>query len=225
MNCPAFGKLCAKCKGRNHFAAVCKSNVVKKVNQIENESSDTSHSMSLYIDQVSREVHINECASLNLSPAQLMFGRRLKTKIPIHTKLLNPDIFNNVSERVLKRQDKQKQYYDKNASPLKPLSPGDNILALNFHNKKWETAKIISKCGSRSYMIENHLGNTVRINRIHLRPTNVPYQPTSDMNFDIPEVPNADCPMTTIHPHKSKPKTRSGRIIKTPRYLNNYVCH
>ncbi|KAG8186474.1 hypothetical protein JTE90_009233 [Oedothorax gibbosus] len=154
-----------------------------------------------------------------------MFGRRLKTKIPIHTKLLNPDIFNNVSERVLKRQDKQKQYYDKNASPLKPLSPGDNILALNFHNKKWETAKIISKCGSRSYMIENHLGNTVRRNPIHLRPTNVPYQPTSDMNFDIPEVPNADCPMTTIHSHKSKPKTRSGRIIKTPRYLNNYVCH
>ncbi|KAG8191610.1 hypothetical protein JTE90_018542 [Oedothorax gibbosus] len=73
MNCPAFGKLCAKCKGRNHFAAVCKSNVVKKVNQIENESSDTSHSMSLCIDQVSREVHINECANVWTSDANFSF--------------------------------------------------------------------------------------------------------------------------------------------------------
>lgn len=35
--CPAFGKICAKCSKKNHFAVVCKSNGKKKINKIANE--------------------------------------------------------------------------------------------------------------------------------------------------------------------------------------------
>ena len=47
--CPAYGKMCSKCKKLNHFAAVCKSG--KKVNSIEEENSRYENS-----DEDSEEV-------------------------------------------------------------------------------------------------------------------------------------------------------------------------
>ncbi|GFU11706.1 transposon Tf2-6 polyprotein [Trichonephila clavipes] len=35
-------------------------------------------------------------SGLDLSPAQMMFNRRLKTKLPIKNKLLNAELFNNI---------------------------------------------------------------------------------------------------------------------------------
>ena len=47
--CPAYGKMCSKCKKLNHFEAVCKSG--KKVNSIEEENSRYENS-----DEDSEEV-------------------------------------------------------------------------------------------------------------------------------------------------------------------------
>lgn len=85
-----------------------------------------------------------------------MFGCRLKTKIPIHNKLLNAEIFNNVDERFAARQERQKHYYDRGARDLKPLNIGDNVTAYDFNLKTWEPVKIVSK-NNRSYVIKNRL--------------------------------------------------------------------
>ncbi|GFX78967.1 transposon Tf2-6 polyprotein [Trichonephila clavipes] len=47
-------------------------------------------------------------SGLGLSPAQMMFKRRLKTKLQISNKLLNAELFNNIQEKLIKRQNIQK---------------------------------------------------------------------------------------------------------------------
>ncbi|GBO23467.1 Transposon Ty3-I Gag-Pol polyprotein [Araneus ventricosus] len=60
LKCPAYGKICSKCKRKNHFAAVCKT--VKKnyrsVNNLENDNSSNS-GMNLFIDSVTEQ---NNCS-------------------------------------------------------------------------------------------------------------------------------------------------------------------
>ncbi|GFX99294.1 transposon Tf2-6 polyprotein [Trichonephila clavipes] len=65
-------------------------------------------------------------SGLDLSPAQMMFNRRLKTKLTISNKLLNAELFNNIREKLIKRQNVQKIQYDKTAHPLPELEPEDN---------------------------------------------------------------------------------------------------
>ncbi|GFV56545.1 transposon Tf2-6 polyprotein [Trichonephila clavipes] len=84
-------------------------------------------------------------SGLDLSPAQKMFNRRLKTKLPISNKLLNAELFNNIREKLIKKQNVQKIHYDKTAHPLPELEPEDNVRILNFKNKTWEPAKIALK--------------------------------------------------------------------------------
>ncbi|GBM97684.1 Uncharacterized protein K02A2.6 [Araneus ventricosus] len=58
LKCPAYGKICSKCKRKNHFAAVCRT--VKKnyrsVNNLENDNSSNS-GMNLFIDSVTEQVN------------------------------------------------------------------------------------------------------------------------------------------------------------------------
>ncbi|GFX16777.1 transposon Tf2-6 polyprotein [Trichonephila clavipes] len=77
-------------------------------------------------------------SGLDLSPAQMMINRRLKTKLPISNKLLNAELFNNIREKLIKRQNVQKIHYDKTAHPLPELEPED-VRILNFKNKNLGT--------------------------------------------------------------------------------------
>ncbi|GFX21752.1 transposon Tf2-6 polyprotein [Trichonephila clavipes] len=95
-------------------------------------------------------------SGLDLSPAQMMFNRRLKTKLPISNKLLNAELFNNIREKLIKRQNVQKIHSDKTVHSLPELEPEDNVRILNFKNKIWEQAKIVSKhkLHPRSYFVK-----------------------------------------------------------------------
>ncbi|GFX09140.1 transposon Tf2-6 polyprotein [Trichonephila clavipes] len=66
-------------------------------------------------------------SGLDLSPAQMMFNRRLKTKLPISNKLLNAELCNNIREKLIKRQNVQKIHYDKTAHPLPELEPEEEL--------------------------------------------------------------------------------------------------
>ena len=50
-------------------------------------------------------------------------SRRLRTKIPVATSLLTPNIVDPSAE-LIKAQSCQKRYYDRCANPLKPLQKG-----------------------------------------------------------------------------------------------------
>ena len=49
-NCPAYGVICSKCKGKNHFAKVCRGGkYTKKVYQIETERVNNNDDSSNYL--------------------------------------------------------------------------------------------------------------------------------------------------------------------------------
>ena len=55
--CPAFGKLCKKCRKCNHFAKVCRSKQAKRVENIDKESerdSSDENTNGFFVDSVSQ---------------------------------------------------------------------------------------------------------------------------------------------------------------------------
>ncbi|XP_046739526.1 uncharacterized protein K02A2.6-like [Diprion similis] len=113
------------------------------------------------------------------SPAQIIFSRRLRGKLPIHSNLLKPVIEPNVHEQIKHRQNIYKYYYDKIAKPRQDLGPGENIVLRE--GKIWEPARIIQKHSTpRSYVIKDQKGETLRRNSIHLRKSKNKYRQITD---------------------------------------------
>ena len=107
-----------------------------------------------------------------LSPAQIMYGRRLKTKLPTAIPLLKPAHSEEIRKSLKQRQYKQKHYYDKPAlkSDLKPLEKGENVVMR--HDNKWKHGTIERKHElPRSYVVKTPDGRKYRRNRKHLCPT------------------------------------------------------
>ena len=102
-----------------------------------------------------------------LSPAQMLFGRRLKTKLPMAT------YTDNIKNSLKHRQSKQKFFHDKHALKydLKPLHAGENVVMR--HENKWKHGTIERTHETpRSYVIQTPDGRKYRRNRKHIRPTN-----------------------------------------------------
>ena len=98
------------------------------------------------------------------SPAQLLFGRRLKGEIPIKEKLLIPEFDTTSMKNFLKvGKEREKSYYNRNCKNLKQLSVGDDVIVQNSISKKWEPAKIvkIDVNRPRSYFVKFQNGNVL----------------------------------------------------------------
>ena len=108
---------------------------------------------------------------INLSPAQMFMGRRLKTALPMAAELLKPENTGKIKEKLKNRQQKQKHYHDKYSSKdLKSLKPGQKVAVL--HDKKWIPGTGIEKHQTpRSFVVETPSGNKLRRNRRHINTT------------------------------------------------------
>ena len=176
---------------------------------------------------------------LEYSPAQLLMSRTLRSKLPTAEKLLQPKV-DDAHKALKRRQVCQKTYYDKHAAPLAPLRPGDVVRVQ--HGNSWEPAIVADFWDQpRSYTIQTEQG-LLRRNRRHLRksaehpplyfpPTDdnavVPMRPPPRQDVRLPEPPPADIepPEPVVHPEPvpTDYKTRRGRAVKAPSYLNDYV--
>ena len=64
---------------------------------------------------------------MKYSPAQILFSRRLRTKIPVATSLLSPVVV-DPSFDLIRNQARQKYYYDRQGvKPLSSLQRGDVV--------------------------------------------------------------------------------------------------
>ncbi|GFS87147.1 integrase catalytic domain-containing protein [Nephila pilipes] len=169
-------------------------------------------------------------SGLDISPAQMMFNRRLKTILPISNKLLNAELFNNIREKLIERQNIQKLHYDKTAHPLPGLKQGENVRILNFKNKTWESAKIVSKhkLRPRSYFVKNQSGKILRRNRKHIRKSNTSFHIETDpddlstFHSDSEVVLNPQNMLQCNESDCNVQKIRN-RVRKPPSYLNDYI--
>ncbi|GFO23819.1 Pol polyprotein [Plakobranchus ocellatus] len=95
--------------------------------------------------------------SLGKSPAELAFGRRLRTRLPMIPKLLSP---NGVNHKQLKYKDErakmsQKRYFDQHSHPQPNLHPGDPVLIKLDGEKGWKQPGVImNECAPRSYNVQ-----------------------------------------------------------------------
>lgn len=182
------------------------------------------------------------------SPAQLMMGRNIRTAVPVLPQTLNPKWPSNkeVQRSDANLKSKSKFYFDRrhSASALPLLSPGNQVRIKTDKQKAWNQSGTVtsSDADRRSYLVSTPEGDYVR-NRRHLQllpgaspePDNEVISSESE-NSSQPQTPQLpQTPMKT--PVKTPMKTlcasdndsgenrRSGRIIKKPEWLKDYVTN
>lgn len=105
-------------------------------------------------------------SGMTYSPAQLLFNRTLRTKLP---EPLITELSKNEAQRseLLVRQAKQKHYYDAGKHSLPCLQPGD-VVRIRNHGQ-WQSGQVLYKHFSpRSYVVQTEHGTKLRRNRRHL---------------------------------------------------------
>ncbi len=172
---------------------------------------------------------------VKLSPAQLLMGRRLKTKLPTSAKLLRPQLYRNVHKTIKGRQLKQKRYFDCGAKPLPPIADGEKVRVKVRNN--WQPAIVLrSHEKPRSYVIQTPDGNTFRRNRRHLlktremtfpQPRSLELEECSSVNSEpadsgtpvqSPALSPAKRPVTpTVDKEEQVKRSRCGRLIRPPK--------
>jgi hypothetical protein len=185
-----------------------------------------------------------QIAGLDVSPAQLLFSRRLRTKLPSSSASLQPEVMPR-HKALLDRQAKQKQYFDTNTRPLSTLRPGDVVRVR--HDEEWRRGRVVLTHDTpRSYIVETEDGSTLRRNRRHLvksredPPLCVPPldysdapSATSSSDSSAFALPSRTVSLTssatppsnsgTITTASAPATTRCGRIVKPPVRFKDFV--
>lgn len=115
------------------------------------------------------EYRASPITGIGKSPAELLFGRAMRTKLPCSAEMLNSkqSMTEVVREKMKINKDRQKHYYDRNAGPELPeLEDGEEVHVRR--GKEWKPAKVIRKSEIRSYQIQPETGQEVRRNRRYL---------------------------------------------------------
>ena len=137
------------------------------------------------------------------SPAELMFGRQLRTRFD----LLHP----NVQEKVVKKQDKQKEYFDRSAKERK-FSRGDDVYIRNFSQGtkvKWIPGVIVEQIGRVVFRVR--LQNSTTIVKRHKN------QIRARISDNIPELEVTLQTSTQVESSDSRQELEP-RVSTGPRY-------
>ena len=183
------------------------------------------------------------------SPVQRHMNRRTRTLLPTTARLLQPRYVNSEQERERMRYKQlvQAKYYNRQAHDLPVLEKGDVVRMKPFvlGEKKWRKGVVTHRLDQRSYAVESS-GGTYRRNRMHLRkstesppvdthtspdrhasPTKdkqpILTQSQPDCTTDLTSATAQPATPKATAPYKSPTKTRSGRTVKPPAYLDQYT--
>ena len=111
---------------------------------------------------------------IELSPAQLLMGCRLRNELPMMESLLQPASANqeDVSKYLKKTKEDQKKYHDRHASKgMKELQPGMMVRMQPWtDSKQWKSATVVRHQHTpRSYIVQAEDSQKHHSNRQHLR--------------------------------------------------------
>jgi hypothetical protein len=155
------------------------------------------------------------------SSAQLLMSRMLKSKLPTTTALLQPKVQENVREKLEQRAEKQKEYFDRNAKPLRPVKMYQS--ARIRREKVWEPAVITgTHKAPRSFIVTTPQGRVYRRNRRRLLPTSEPPPNNLGPEYDEEIVMPEPRPNNVVDPQPVR--RTSNRTVRLPERLrNDYV--
>lgn len=157
------------------------------------------------------------------SPAQVLFGRNIRTLIPA---ISNHRTHKNTEKRAQRRQTTKKSY-DKTARDMPPLHVGNSIYFKRNPEKNWERGQIKMKLGERAYVIKSG-SKCYRRNRIHIRgapqrqsdPEDNVTSGDEDSDDDSGDNDEDEAPVI-----EAAPPRRSQRIRRQPVWMQDYVAN
>lgn len=121
----------------------------------------TDGSMNTRLAKVLLAYRITPHSTTGVSPAELLLGRRVQTRLD----LLKP----HTAERVESNQNKQKVKHDA-GSKSRTFQTGDSVFAKNFGvGCRWLPGKIVKKTGPVSFHVHLEDGRQRRCHQDHLR--------------------------------------------------------
>ena len=186
---------------------------------------------------------------VRLSPAQRLYNRRTRTLLPAKDTTLHPKMAEGAAKALVARQEKQVERYNRRAKDLPSLELGEVVRVQPLTGKskpsQWKKAVITKTLPNRSYELNTESGKSFRRNRVHLKKTKESPPKQCDSTSQGDEEPT-QIRLTvkpkdqTVRPTEKKmtvkqvPKeeglrparvTRSGREVKVPKYLKDYVCY
>lgn len=158
------------------------------------------------------------------SPAELLFNRKLKTRLPVLIESEAGQGNNKVLHAKQKTKCDQKRHYDKGAKVLSTLYPKDRV---KMHDgKNWNIeARVVKGVAPRSYDVMTPEGVTYRRNRRHLLLVPQSELVETQEGEDIPQThtdvsqtaPGAE--LTPVHTPEPVEVRKSGRAVKAPQRL------
>ncbi|XP_055623431.1 uncharacterized protein K02A2.6-like [Toxorhynchites rutilus septentrionalis] len=150
------------------------------------------------------EYNTTPIASMKLSPSQLFFGRQIKTRLPMNETLLIRESLDErvVRERISKKRELQKQYYDRSAKKLPLLKVGDRVL-FKKNSKEWHYGQIVRDVNGSSFVVRDNFENHFRRNRRFITQTTNNELNTSELltEDDLPEQQHLSVPSPSNHNH------------------------
>ncbi|KAF2891268.1 hypothetical protein ILUMI_14905, partial [Ignelater luminosus] len=126
------------------------------------------------------------------SPAQLLYSRNLRTRIPVRSEDLKPKVY-RLPEKFVRHQDTVKKYYDKRTRSLQPLREGQNIRFQKHQSGHWYAGKVKGKGPQpRSYQVRDHSGNLFTRNQVMINPSPrqsspTPATPPTNSTLEFPQ--------------------------------------
>ena len=147
---------------------------------------------------------------VELSPTQLLMGRRTRSIIPIKNTLLKPMAYDpSEVQRVLKgKQQVQKKYFDQSCKSLEPLKHGDNIRVRQ--RGTWEPAVLLGrsdKAEPRSYIVKANEHHYRRNRRDILKTQETPLH--EDSSSEVAEDTNSRDPVADQLPNHPRDESDS----------------
>lgn len=186
---------------------------------------------------------------IDLSPSQLLMGRRPRNTLPASKEVLKPNMNNsmNVKRHFDREKEKQKFYYDKRRG-VKELPTINDKCAVRMTplpgSKEWKPGTIVKHSDKpRSYIVQRSDSENNRLyrrNRKHLRTStetaskDINRETTSD-NFELDNLPNRietapkEANDNKLDVSKERDEevmrsdvtmTKSGRLVKKPEKLD-----
>lgn len=174
---------------------------------------------------------------LGPSPAEILMGRRLRTRVPMAPQLRGPvqPPLRNLAAKDSANKKLQARYYNRRhrTRELNKLKAGDSVWVTDM---KTRATVLATAATPRSYIIRTQDGSTLRRNRRMLN--HLPEQRKAEGSYEFPNesdsselvftnrespatltdsLPLASGAMTsTLVPSASVTVTKSGRVVKRP---------
>ena len=108
-----------------------------------------------------------------VSPNEILFGRPIRTLVPMHHSAFKPrwqEIADEIDQRRTELSQKIENHYNLTARDHKPLRIGEKVRIQDHMSKKWnKVGEIVSVGKYRDYCVKMPSGRSTRRNRRFLR--------------------------------------------------------